>query len=290
MNAVVSGSSPSCGPARFSAGVCIAPHPDKLSKGGEDSFFIAERGHVVGVVDGVGGWAEIGVDPALYAKSWTSVASRLVDHGSLTAAEDVLIQTTFKTNKTRIQGSCTAVVASLHTAEDDQISVPIEPGASASESDAILQVANLGDSGLLVARPNHLGVYEKLYRSVEQTHGFNHPYQAGSRGDDPTLADVYAFPVQSGDCLVVGTDGLFDNLYDEEILEVLNENYVAEPGLPKPVCHTGGDPSSAEVASRIVARAYASSTEVDGQDRPFAVSAREHCYLYYGGKMDDILV
>jgi hypothetical protein len=28
----------------FQAGVCVAPHPDKVEKGGEDSFFIADRG------------------------------------------------------------------------------------------------------------------------------------------------------------------------------------------------------------------------------------------------------
>ena len=52
----------------LTAGACVIPHPDKMEKGGEDAFFISERGYCLGVADGVGGWAEIGVDPGLYSK------------------------------------------------------------------------------------------------------------------------------------------------------------------------------------------------------------------------------
>jgi serine/threonine protein phosphatase PrpC len=45
----------------------MIPHPAKVDKGGEDAFFIAESGLCVGVADGVGGWAEVGVDPGLYS-------------------------------------------------------------------------------------------------------------------------------------------------------------------------------------------------------------------------------
>ena len=42
------------------------PHPDKAYKGGEDAGFVSEK--LLAVADGVGGWAESGVDPALYSK------------------------------------------------------------------------------------------------------------------------------------------------------------------------------------------------------------------------------
>lgn len=42
---------------------CV-PHPDK--KRGEDAFFVTRNG--VGVADGVGGWAEYGVDPGEYPR------------------------------------------------------------------------------------------------------------------------------------------------------------------------------------------------------------------------------
>lgn len=48
----------------------IVPHKDKVEKGGEDAFFVTSAGcGAVGVADGVGGWSEDGVDPALYART-----------------------------------------------------------------------------------------------------------------------------------------------------------------------------------------------------------------------------
>lgn len=44
------------------------PHPDKAYKGGEDAFIISEDGMMVAVADGVGGWNDVGVDPALFSK------------------------------------------------------------------------------------------------------------------------------------------------------------------------------------------------------------------------------
>ena len=38
-------------------------------QGGEDAYFLSEDGQVVGVADGVGGWALSGIDSGLYSKS-----------------------------------------------------------------------------------------------------------------------------------------------------------------------------------------------------------------------------
>ena len=44
----------------------MIPHPDKKDKGGEDAFYADDR--VLSVADGVGGWVEVGVDPANYSR------------------------------------------------------------------------------------------------------------------------------------------------------------------------------------------------------------------------------
>jgi len=44
------------------------PHPDKVHKGGEDAFFVSDDGQTLGVADGVGGWASLGIDPGVFAK------------------------------------------------------------------------------------------------------------------------------------------------------------------------------------------------------------------------------
>lgn len=38
------------------SGAYVLPHPDKMAKGGEDWFYIAETMRSIGLADGVGGW------------------------------------------------------------------------------------------------------------------------------------------------------------------------------------------------------------------------------------------
>jgi protein phosphatase PTC7 len=45
----------------------IIPHPDKVSKGGEDAGYADKK--YLSVADGVGGWADEGVDPGKYSKN-----------------------------------------------------------------------------------------------------------------------------------------------------------------------------------------------------------------------------
>ncbi|KAG0297167.1 hypothetical protein BGZ98_000683, partial [Dissophora globulifera] len=78
-----------------------------------------------------------------------------------------------------------------------------------------LRIANLGDCGVSVIRHN-----EFIFRTEEQQHSFNYPYQLGTGStDSPTDAQVFTVKVESGDIIVMGTDGIFDNLFDEDILE-----------------------------------------------------------------------
>ncbi|KAF9111223.1 hypothetical protein BGX27_005225 [Mortierella sp. AM989] len=78
-----------------------------------------------------------------------------------------------------------------------------------------LRIANLGDCGVSVIRRN-----EFIFRTEEQQHSFNYPFQLGTGStDSPKDAQVFTVKVESGDIVVMGTDGIFDNLFDEDILE-----------------------------------------------------------------------
>lgn len=44
----------------------MIPHPEKIAKGGEDACFANE--YILSAADGVGGWADSGVDPAIYSR------------------------------------------------------------------------------------------------------------------------------------------------------------------------------------------------------------------------------
>eukprot|EP01052_Picozoa_sp_SAG31_P046914 SAG31_NODE_9164_length_1323_cov_2.422386_2_plen_108_part_00 len=72
--AVLTGDSGLDSAAGLSAGWCMLPHPEKVHKGGEDAVFTQRA--VVGVADGVGGWAAQGVDPGLYSKALMRAAAQ----------------------------------------------------------------------------------------------------------------------------------------------------------------------------------------------------------------------
>jgi hypothetical protein len=62
-----------------------------------------------------------------------------------------------------------------------------------------------------------------------QMHSFNCPFQLASptlwpQADTPDDADVYEVDLQPGDVLVLGSDGLFDNMWDSELELVLQQH------------------------------------------------------------------
>ena len=50
----------------FRSGFCMIPHPDKAYKSGEDAVYCDD--YFLTVLDGVGGWNEVGVDPGIFSK------------------------------------------------------------------------------------------------------------------------------------------------------------------------------------------------------------------------------
>eukprot|EP01125_Pyxidicula_operculata_P017389 TRINITY_DN6086_c0_g1_i2.p1 TRINITY_DN6086_c0_g1~~TRINITY_DN6086_c0_g1_i2.p1 ORF type:complete len:251 (-),score=45.42 TRINITY_DN6086_c0_g1_i2:19-771(-) len=174
----------------------------KKYKGGEDTYFVSKDGSSFGVFDGVGGWADRGVDPRQYSYQLSlgciHAADKLWIHNPL-----AILITGYNYAK-GVTGSSTAVVAVV--------------------SEGILNVANLGDSGFMVIRNGQV-----VLRSKEQQHRFNMPYQLGSNNrNKPTDADLYKFQLQEKDIIVLATDGVLDNLYDNQILDIVKQNQKKE--------------------------------------------------------------
>lgn len=85
-----------------------------------------------------------------------------------------------------------------------------------NRENSTLYTANIGDSGYMVVRRGRI-----IHRSEEQQHYFNTPfqlslpppgYQADVLSDRPDSASTDNFPVEDGDVILVATDGVFDNL------------------------------------------------------------------------------
>ncbi|KAJ4833947.1 hypothetical protein Tsubulata_016658 [Turnera subulata] len=234
------------------SGSCYLPHPDKEETGGEDAHFICMDEQAVGVADGVGGWADLGVDAGQYSRELmsNSVSAIQEEPKGLIDPARVLEKAH---SSTKAKGSSTACIIAL-----------TEQG---------LHAVNLGDSGFIVVRDGCT-----IFRSPVQQHDFNFTYQleSGSNGDLPSSGQVFTIPVAPGDVIIAGTDGLFDNLYNNEITAVVV--HAVRAGLGPQV-----------TAQKIAALARQRAQDKDRQT-PFSTAAQDAGFRYYGGKLDDITV
>lgn len=230
---------------KLSSGAASIPHPAKKHKGGEDAHFISADNNIIGVADGVGGWEALGVDSGLYSRSLMNHARISADAGNKNPLELLKIA---HERCTDIQGSTTACIISI--------------------CDNKLHAANLGDSGFLVIRNGCV-----IYKTKEQQHYFNCPYQIGSSRDVPEDAQKIVFDdLQSGDIIVAATDGVFDNLFTNAIVKIVNESINLEP---------------TEIAQRIASAAHTTGCDPT-VFTPFQDGAQKTGQIWQGGKLDDI--
>ena len=168
---------------------------------------------MMGVADGVGGWADIGVDAGLYSRQLMHLSS--VNSETQNPANPNPKQVLYEAvQDTTAKGSATVCIVALTTKGE---------GAS-------LRAANLGDSGFIVVREKQV-----MFKSPVQQHSFNFPYQVSSLpkySDNPMTAETFSYDVMPGDTIVLGTDGLFDNLYPEEVASIVYQ--VSAPPPPPP--------------------------------------------------------
>jgi hypothetical protein len=78
-----------------------------------------------------------------------------------------------------------------------------------------------GDSGFVVLRAGQVVLHsEPLQHHFDCPLQFGHP-TFGTLTDWADNADVYSVEVQPGDVVVTGSDGLWDNCFTEELLQLL---------------------------------------------------------------------
>lgn len=310
----------------------IQPPRDKRKssrpESGHDAFFVSrvnDSGSVAfGVADGVGGWVDSGVDPADFSHGFCDyMASAAYEYRTDGAGKPLTARGLMQKGYDAIcsdgslaAGGSTACVA---------IATP----------DGTLDVANLGDSGFLQLRLNAISAL-----SEPQTHAFNTPYQlslvppavaaraaafgGAQLSDLPRDADVTQHNLRHGDVLLFATDGVLDNLFNQDILRLASRALVSSGAwvmtdaggvrvadslehLVKPAGledENAGDSPAAKrrnsvakqtlqsfLATTIVSAARSASinTKVDG---PFAKEVQKYYphENWRGGKVDDICV
>ncbi|KAJ5218261.1 uncharacterized protein N7498_000360 [Penicillium cinerascens] len=201
---------------------------------GEDAFFVSRVGSgehagsedavAFAVADGVGGWTESRVDPADFS------------HGLCGYMADTALAWDEPADKLRPKQL-------LQTGYDQIVADPaVKAGGSTASvgvalPDGRVELANLGDSGSVLLRRAAVHHY-----SIPQTHGFNTPYQlsiipprmraqasvfGGAFLEDfPRDAVVTNVQMQHGDVLMLATDGVFDNLNNQDILKLVTSRMI----------------------------------------------------------------
>ena len=113
----------------------------------------------------------------------------------------------------------------------------LSPDVSSTNGDrapsATLHVANLGDSGLRLfsrwstdddAATAATKPYRMRFATHEQQHEFNFPFQLGAESTDRVADAVETdLEVHDGDIVLLGSDGLYDNVWNEDLLRLVLE-------------------------------------------------------------------
>ncbi len=184
------------------------PHDSKQEFFGEDGYFIHHKNNKVYlcVFDGVGGWANQGVNVKDFVNELIKnciVSIELGHRNPEVIIEDAL-------NKSTLAGSVTVIFAIIE--ENSMI------------------VYQIGDSGMMVIQKERV-----IFQTDSQQHSFNFPYQVGKdkdgsfHGDSPKEGKFYRMSLlNKGDYIILGSDGLFDNLHTHKIINMTQESHVAE--------------------------------------------------------------
>lgn len=251
-------------------GTAVLPHPEKMAKGGEDANFSHKYG--LGVFDGVSTVASDGADPQDYPVDLAAQTLHFFEaHDGLCEIRTAL-QHAVKVNP--FDGRCTACVAAV-------------------SADGNLRGVTVGDSEVRIIRDNDI-----LYRSGTQEHHFNCPFQLGT-GKQADVVDSgreINFLLQAGDTIVMASDGLWDNVYEHEMMgfyEALKLKQYHKRLVEVFGNHRGDgkirERKANDLAWKLAYLAHQRSRRW-GHKTPFNEAAWKVGVYHGGGKKDDITV
>lgn len=183
-------------PIKIESAAYVLPHPAKVRWGGEDAVFV--KGRTFGVFDGVSGAEKLDGVP-LYSKTMADEMKKLVkDNEALSIPE--LTKRMLQCAEIADQiatGASTAVVASIG-------------------EDGYLRALNVGDSTCIIIRNGKM-----VAKTREISHYFECPYQLSVDSPDrPRDGTKLNIELMRGDLILMGSDGIFDNLSDDQVVEI----------------------------------------------------------------------
>lgn len=256
-----------------------------------DDAVIIDGSNFLAVNDGVGAWAQkerghAALWSRLIAHYWAAATEKAFRRGEddseavnieLDELDPVeFLETSFEKTKevthagkeNQIMGTTTASSALLHHRGID------EP---------VVFATTLGDCVIMVVRPSDESM---LYKSKEDWHWFDCPRQLGTNSPDTPKANAFCdqIDVKDGDVVLCLSDGVTDNLWEEEITEwIVHAMKQWEAGEPE-----------AEDGIVYVARTLMDAAREIALDpnagSPYMSRAVDEGLAAEGGKLDDISV
>jgi len=271
------------------------------------------------VADGVGSWRQYGIDPRQFAHKLVQEAKYVIESDALQrkliseqsdggdmalfVSEpihplDVIVDAWSRTTREKITGSATICVASIDSVLNQ------------------LTVSNLGDCGLMIIRhmdsetvgylrdrdtPRHMrdSDLKIAFISQQQLRSFNLPYQLGYSGipehqgtfERPSDATTFSVPVLPGDVILLATDGLFDNLELDEIVDEVakwEDKWFGKLYLKNE--HPEFEQSCMDALSEQLVNKSRELSLLKNKDGPFALLAKDNDIMWSGGMPDDTTV
>jgi len=271
------------------------------------------------VADGVGSWRQYGIDPRQFAHKLVQEAKYVIESDALQrkliseqsdggdmalfVSEpihplDVIVDAWSRTTREEITGSATICVASIDSVLNQ------------------LTVSNLGDCGLMIIRhmdsetvgylrdrdtPRHMrdSDLKIAFISQQQLRSFNLPYQLGYSGipehqgtfERPSDATTFSVPVLPGDVILLATDGLFDNLELDEIVDEVakwEDKWFGKLYLKNE--HPEFEQSCMDALSEQLVNKSRELSLLKNKDGPFALLAKDNDIMWSGGMPDDTTV
>lgn len=189
------------------AGAWQIPHPEKFHHGAWEGCFLCSGGSGVGIFELFEVDRNRPVDPIKAVQAMTAAGRKVCErtklHAGFRASDRAAECLRDGCRSSGSSAACAGITAMLNTQGTE------------------LGVARLGEPMLWQVRKTPgtpvTGSHAKVVAHAGEAHQISsHPVH-----DGPEKAELYTFSVQEGDLLVLGSDGVFANLHDHEVCELL---------------------------------------------------------------------
>ena len=187
---------------QFSHSAYGVPGVGKLFPEGHDRYMI--KRHILVLADGTGGWEEKGINPGEFARSLVKKIRHHFRRDPKNHLKNLPQLVNFAAQRVNVPGTATCIVAVL------------------DRDHSRVSIVNIGDTSYIHFRKGQNGLYYMVSRGQPKEIQPNMPLQIGRDLLTATSGDFFTFDVKVGDRLLLATDGVFDNLYDEDILALFN--------------------------------------------------------------------